>query len=108
MTYCTKKLKNIIFVLTILLAVSFFLGVASAGYDEVTVVVFSVTISAPNCTISSGASSCSTTVTWSTSNATSPNVKQDSTQFSTLASGSTSRTVSYGNSTFGVDNSTTL
>lgn len=61
----------------------------------------SFTISTPSCTIATGASTCTIPVSWSITNPVSPSVRQNSTQFSTLATGSSiSRTLSYGSSTF--------
>ena len=57
-------------------------------------------IAGPNCTIAAGASTCSTTVTWSTSGVTSAQAFQDGSSFSTSLSGSASRTVGYSASTF--------
>jgi hypothetical protein len=59
------------------------------------------TISAPNCTIATGASTCSTTVTWSTdASVTSAQVFQDGSSISTALSGSKARTVGNTTSTF--------
>lgn len=69
------------------------------------------TISASNCTISTGASSCNSTVSWSSSNVSVPRVSLNSdSAFSTSASSAgTSRTIPYGANTFYFrDNVTTL
>jgi hypothetical protein len=60
----------------------------------------SATISATNCTIGSGASTCNSSVTWSFSNTASPNVKQAGTQFSPPLSSPQVRPVSVVATTF--------
>ncbi|HPR83937.1 MAG TPA: hypothetical protein PL034_00030, partial [Candidatus Paceibacterota bacterium] len=68
----------------------------------------SATISASDCTIIGG-SSCSSTVNWSILNATSPNVKQGSAQFSTSVFGdNVSRTIPYGTITFSANDGATV
>lgn len=74
----------------------------------------SATLTVPNCTIASGASTCTSSVSWTSSSLTAtPSVRQNGTQFSTAGSNTgTSRTLSYGSGasntfTF-VHNSSTL
>ncbi|HQC46140.1 MAG TPA: hypothetical protein PK193_01050, partial [Candidatus Paceibacterota bacterium] len=68
----------------------------------------SATISASDCTISAGQSSCNSTVNWTISDAISPNVKQGSTRFSTDVSGNNvSRTIPHGTTTFSANDETT-
>jgi hypothetical protein len=74
-------------------------GGASVTFN-ITPLVPSATISATNCIIASGASTCNSSVTWNISNATSPNVKQAGTQFSAAVSGTQSRPVSNGATAF--------
>jgi len=56
----------------------------------------SANISAPNCTIASGASSCTSIVTWSSSNTTLRSVRQNATEFAnSISSTGTNRTLTY-------------
>jgi hypothetical protein len=56
------------------------------------------TLTAPNCTIVANQSTCTTNVSWTITNASSPSIQQNGTQFSTLSSGTNVvRTMQYGN-----------
>ena len=69
----------------------------------------SATLTTPNCSsIPIGGWSCNIAVSWSSTNATTPSVRQDGTQFSTNPSSSgISRTITYGTHTFTFFNSAT-
>jgi hypothetical protein len=63
----------------------------------------SASINAPDCSIAAGSNSCISSVSWSTSNISSPSIRQNGTQFSTLtSSGGTSRILLRGTYTFTV------
>lgn len=68
-----------------------------AVWTPVTVGATAGTLTTPNCTISTGLSSCNSTVSWSITNPVAPNsVRQNGISFSPASSGSMSRTLAYG------------
>jgi hypothetical protein len=69
----------------------------------------SATISAPDCDITAGNSSCNTTVSWNIQNATTPRAKQNGSDISTNPVSSQSRTLNYGTAyTFTATDNTTV
>lgn len=72
------------------------------AWTSVTVVATTGTLTTPNCTISTGLSSCTSTVSWSINNPVPPsNVRQNGVSFSTaVSSAGTPRTLSYGSNIF--------
>lgn len=72
------------------------------AWTPVTVVATTGTLTTPNCTISTGLSSCTSTVSWFITNPVPPNnVRQNGVSFSTaVSSAGTPRTLSYGSNIF--------
>ena len=65
-------------------------------------------ITAPGCTIASGASTCNSTISWTTTGASAPRMYQEAVQFSTSASGSQARTLQFGSNNFSLYDGGTL
>jgi len=82
---------------------------ACVNYCPATPPAASGNVSGTNCTIADGASTCNGTVNWTTSNAASPSVRNDTTgtQYSTAVSGNMAANLRYGSNSVVLRNSST-